>query len=321
MSSIKESFEVIVPCSTANLGPGFDSIGMALNRYLYLSFSPADKLTITLDNVDQYEQNIPLDHNNLIIQVMKKAFEANQYPFPTFHMNIKNEIPLVRGLGSSAAAIVGGFMAANQMMGNPWDTNEILQRATEWEGHPDNVGPSIFGGVTIGSWDGETATLFPCEPPDVPILAVIPDQVLFTKKARGVLPDSYTHKEAILSSSRANLLTASLISKRWDLLSVAMQDRFHQPYRQELVPGLKEALAEAHHNGAWGVALSGAGPTLIAFVKDMEQLQSYFRQLFSKLEIEMEMVVLEPVKEGAVVQLTAERKYSTFVGNMIGVYN
>ena len=178
---------------------------------------------------------------------------------------------------------------------------------------------SLFGGVTIGSWDGEKATVFTCDPPDVPILAVIPDQVLFTKKAREVLPTSYTREEAILSSSRANLLTAALISKKWDLLSVAMKDRWHQPYRQNLVPGLKESLAEAHHNGAWGVALSGASLTLIAFVKDMEQLQSYFHRLFSTLDVQMEMVAFEPVKEGAVVQLTAEKKCSTFVGNMIGV--
>ncbi len=319
MNSIKEAFVVKVPCSTANLGPGFDSIGMALNRYLYLNFFPSDKLEITLYNEDRYEQNIPLDHNNLIIQVMKKAFAENHYSFPTFHLSIKNYIPLTRGLGSSAAAIVGGFIAANHIMGNPWNTDELFQRATRWEGHPDNVGPSLFGGVTIGSWDGEKATVFTCDPPDVPILAVIPDQVLFTKKAREVLPTSYTREEAILSSSRANLLTAALISKKWDLLSVAMKDRWHQPYRQNLVPGLKESLAEAHHNGAWGVALSGAGPTLIAFVKDMEQLQSYFHRLFSTLDVQMEMVAFEPVKEGAVVQLTAEKKCSTFVGNMIGV--
>lgn len=319
MSSIKTAFEVKIPCSTANLGPGFDSIGMALNRYLYLDFSPSEKTTVTLYNEDQYEQNIPLDHNNLIIQVMRKAFADQQFPFPTFHLRIRNYIPLARGLGSSAAAIVGGFVAANQMMGNPWSTDEIFQRATEWEGHPDNVGPSLFGGVTIGSWDGNKATLFSCDPPDIPILAVIPDQLLFTKKARGVLPESYRREEAILSSSRANLLTAALISKQWDLLSVAMLDRFHHPYRQDLVPGLKEALTEAHRHGAWGVALSGAGPTLIAFVKEKDRLESYFKKLFSQLNVEMEMVSLEAVKEGAVVRLTADKEYSTFVGNMIGV--
>lgn len=320
MSSIQESFKVKIPCSTANLGPGFDSIGMALNRYLFLHFSPAEELKITLSG-DNDEQNIPLDHNNLIIKVMKKAFADHQYPFPTFHLRIQNHIPLARGLGSSAAAIVGGYLAANQIMGKPWSTDELFQQATRWEGHPDNVGPSLYGGVTIGSWDGETASVFTCDPPDVPILAVIPDQVLFTKKARAILPASYSRQEAVLASSRANLLTAALIAKRWDLLSVAMQDRFHQPYRQDLVPGLKESLSEAHKNGAWGVALSGAGPTLIAFVKDMEQLQSYFWQLFAKWDIRMEMVALEPIKEGAVVQLTAEKKYSTFVGNMIGAIN
>jgi len=321
MSTIQESFVVKIPCSTANLGPGFDSIGMALNRYLTLHFFPSDRFEITLSSDHADEQNIPLDHNNLIIRVMKKAFAERREPFPTFHLRIQNEIPLARGLGSSAAAIVGGYMAANQIMGNPWTIDDLFQRATAWEGHPDNVGPSLFGGVTIGSWDGKMATVVPCDPPDVPILAVIPEQVLFTKKARAILPSSYSRQEAVLASSRANLLTAALITKQWDLLSIAMQDRFHQPYRQELVPGLKESMAAAHQNGAWGVALSGAGPTLIAFVKELEPLKAYFRQLFTKWNIKIKMVVLKPIKEGAAVQLTAAEKCSTFVGNMIGVIN
>lgn len=316
MKSITQAFQVTVPCSTANLGPGFDSIGMALNKYLSLHFSPSDELKITLKN---QEEDLPLDKNNLIIQVMEKAFALQQTDLPAFHLQIDNQIPLARGLGSSAAAIVAGFVAANQIMGSPWDQQELFRQATAWEGHPDNVGPSLFGGVTIGSWDGQEATYVPCDSPDVPILAVIPDQVLYTKKARGVLPEVYTREEAVFTSSRANLLTAALMSKRWDLLSVAMQDRFHQPHRLDLVPGLKSSINEAYRHGAWGVALSGAGPTLIAFVREMDRLKSYFHQLFGELGIQVEMVHLSPVKKGAVVQLTVEPECSTFVGNMIGV--
>lgn len=320
MSSIHQSFKVKIPCSSANLGSGFDSIGMALNRYLCLAFSPSDRLKITLKGEGQNRKNeLPLDEENLIIQVMKKAFDQQKREFPTFHLEIHNDIPLARGLGSSAAAIVGGIVAANQMMGNPWSEEECFLQATAWEDHPDNVGPSLFGGVVIGTWDGQKVSHFLCEPPDLPILAVIPDQVLFTEKARGVLPESYSRKEAVLASSRANLLTAALVAKRWDLLSVAMQDRFHQPYRLNLVPGLKESIKEATQHGAWGVALSGAGPTLISFVQNMDKLKSYFQQLFSDLDIPIKMVPLRPVQEGAVVQLTAEEECSTFASNMIGV--
>lgn len=316
MSSIKQSFQVKVPCSTANLGSGFDSIGMALNRYLYLHFSPSDSLKITLSN---YEEDLSVDRDNLIIQVMEKAFAESQTDFPTFHLHIENHIPLARGLGSSAAAIVGGIVAANQIMGNPYSKEELFRQACVWEGHPDNVGPSLLGGVIVGSWDGHKVTHFACESPDVPILAVIPDQLLYTEQARGVLPASYTREEAILASSRANLLVAALASGRWDLLGTAMQDRFHQPYRLDLVPGLAESIIEAQQHGAWGVALSGAGPTLIAFVREMDQLKSYFRELFAKLELQVEMVPLLPADEGATVQLTAQEECSTFVGNMLGV--
>lgn len=320
MSSIHQSFQVKIPCSSANLGSGFDSIGMALNRYLRLTFSPAERLKISLKGEGHdWKDELPLDEDNLIIRVMKKAFDQQKMEFPTFHLEIDNRIPLARGLGSSAAAIVGGIIAANQMMGSPWSKDECFQQATAWEDHPDNVGPSLFGGVVIGTWDGQKVSHFLCEPPDIPILAVIPDQVLFTEKARGVLPDTYTRKEAVLASSRANLLTAALVAKRWDLLSVAVQDRFHQPYRLDLVPGLKESLQEATQHGAWGVALSGAGPTLISFVQDMDKLQSYFEQLFADLKIPVQMVPLWPVQEGAVVQLTAEKDCSTFASNMIGV--
>lgn len=294
-------FEVTVPCSTANLGPGFDSIGMAFNRYLRLRFFPSPTLTIRI--VNEEAEGIPLDERNLVVKVMKQAFSEAGMPFFPFALEMENEIPLARGLGSSAAAIVGGYLAANHLLGEPWSKEELLWYTTRWEGHPDNVGASLYGGMVVGSWDGNQVHILPCPPPDLPFLAVIPEQALFTKEARGVLPDAYPREQAILSSSRSNLLVAALLQKRWDLLSTAMNDLFHQPYRLSLVPGLREAIAEGPHHGAYGVALSGAGPTLLSICKEVSTAKDYFRKLYQKLNIAVHLVALQPSQAGA--QVTA----------------
>lgn len=303
-------FTVKIPASTANLGPGFDSIGMALNRYLKLTFSPHSALKITVSGEDN--ELLPLDESNLILQVIDHSFATMGQKRPPFHLHIDNDIPLARGLGSSASAIVGALIASNQLLDNVWDQNKLFQMATKWEEHPDNVGASLFGGVVIGSWDGQKAHLVQAEPPPFDILVAIPQQTLFTKKARGVLPEVYQRKEAILTSSRANLLVAAIIQKQWDLLPIAMEDWFHHPYRQQLVPGLSQALQEANQYGAKGVALSGAGPTLLAFTQDVKRLHDYFTELFARMLIPVEIRSLQAVKNGALVQLTELEEYSTF---------
>ncbi|WP_124727104.1 homoserine kinase [Staphylospora marina] len=295
-----QPFRVITPCSTANLGPGFDSLGMALSRYLMLSFAPSE--TRIVEYRGEILPHIPLDDRNLIIRVIKEAFADAGKKLPEFRLVIENEIPLVRGLGSSAAAIVGALVAANQLLGRPWSQEEILDRATRLEGHPDNVGASLVGGVVVTSWDGKKARLVRMDPPELPVVAVIPKEPLSTKLARQVLPSYYSREEAVLSSSRANLLVASLATGRWDLLSYAMKDGFHQPYRERLVPGLKDALRNACRHGALGVALSGAGPTIISFAKDPKRVIAYFESVFQKLRVPADVVELRAVSAGATVE-------------------
>ncbi|MBH8603608.1 homoserine kinase [Thermoactinomyces sp. CICC 10522] len=307
-------FEVVVPCSTANLGPGFDSIGMALNRYLRLRFSPAKELSLSVSG--PYGAGIELDQDNLIVSVMKQACAEMGLSLIPFQLEIENEIPLARGLGSSAAAIVGACMAVNHLYQFGWDREEILKRATKYEGHPDNVGASIFGGVVIGSWDGRKAHLLSSEAPNLPIVVAIPKRPLSTKLARHVLPSFYDKETTVLSSSRANLLVAALLQKRWDLLQVAMQDLFHQPYRETLVPGLWEILKNAVKNGAYGAALSGAGPTILAFARDGERLTRYFKSVFSEMNIPADITDLKASQTGAFVQLTAEQKRSRVLGKI-----
>ncbi|SHE47466.1 homoserine kinase [Seinonella peptonophila] len=311
-----QPFRVVIPASSANLGPGFDSIGLALNRYLQLTFLPHEQLKI---QVKGFGETLPIDENNLIIRVMKKAFDEHGQSLPTFHLSIENEIPLARGLGSSAAAIVGGLVAANHLLGNPWNQEQILHQATKWEDHPDNVGASLYGGVMIGSWDGHHVKFVQIEPPELDVVVAIPDATLFTKQARQVLPEFYRRNDAVLVSSRANLLTAALLTKRWELLSVAMEDYFHQPYRESLVPGLSEALMTASQEGALGVALSGAGPTILAFTQEKERLIAYFESLFSRLEVSAVVESLQTVAEGVKLQLTEVEECSTFGGKVLGV--
>ncbi|MGA8941436.1 MAG: homoserine kinase [Thermoactinomyces sp.] len=307
-------FYVKVPGSTANLGPGFDSIGMAVNCFLTLYLEPAAVLGITVSG--KHTTGISTHSDNFIVQVMRKLFEKEGAKLPPFHLHIKNDIPLARGLGSSAAAIVAGLLAADHLLGANWSQKELLKKATILEGHPDNVGASLFGGSVISSWDGEEAEAVVCEPPDIPVMAIIPEYRLLTDTARKALPEKYSRHDAILSSSRANLLVAALFLKKWDLLKTAMQDSFHQPYRETLVPGLSEGLKKATDHGAYGIALSGAGPTMIAFVKDKVQLKKFFYELFSNLRVSVEMLEMAPCRQGAHVVLTAEEKHSKFMGKI-----
>ncbi|WP_169713552.1 homoserine kinase [Paludifilum halophilum] len=307
-------FEVVVPGSTANLGSGFDSLGMAVDRFLRLRISPSDRMRMktrggVLEQVD-------LDDNNLILRVMREAFREKGRRLPPLLLEAESDIPLMRGLGSSAAAIVAGWTAANRLLGNPWSREELLQRATRTEGHPDNVGASLYGGVVITSWDGRHAHLLQAETPPLTIVAAVPLVSLATSEARHVLPEHLTHGEAVLGSSRANLLTAALLTGNWEALRVGMNDRFHQPYRLSLVPGLQEMLEGAYRHGALGAALSGAGPTVIAFTLDPESVSEYMEDVFQNLSVPADIFILRPYDRGAVVGLTNESDRSTLLGNL-----
>jgi homoserine kinase len=304
-------FRVKVPGSSANLGPGFDSIGMALNCYLTLYFEPSSCWEITVGG--KHAGQVSRDEDNLIVRVIRDVSREQGVFLPTFKLHIENDIPVARGLGSSAAAIVAGLMAADHLLGMNWSRKELLRRATLLEGHPDNVGASLFGGVVIASWDGRRVEAVACEPPDMPVMTIIPEQSLLTQTARRALPDQYPRDDAVLASSRANLLVAALFLKQWDLLKTAMQDAFHQPYRETLIPGLKESLDQATSHGAYGIALSGAGPTMVAFVNDWMELERFFRRLFYDLNVPVRMEKMFPAGQGAAVELTAKEKHSKFI--------
>ncbi|MFD1426474.1 homoserine kinase [Kroppenstedtia sanguinis] len=296
------SFEVTVPGSSANLGSGFDSIGMAVNRFLHLRFSPAEEWTVTAE--DESFREVMQKGDNLILEVMKEVFQAVDQQLPPFRLEVESEIPLMRGLGSSAAAIVGGLMAANHLLGDPFSVQELFRRAVHREGHPDNVGPSLFGGVVVASWDGEKVHAVPAPLPPFSVIAVIPELPLATSRSRKVLPAQLRFDEAVLGSSRANLLTAALFSGDWDAFGIGLRDRFHQPFRSALVPGLNRVLQESVLHGALGAALSGAGPTMAVFTFDPKSVRQFVEKVFQEEGIPVQVLTLSPQAEGAVIRLT-----------------
>jgi homoserine kinase len=296
-----DNVTVRVPASTANLGSGFDCIGMAFQLYTTIKMKKASNTSIQLkgDNLE----GIAVDKSNLIYKVASLLFQKAGLEPPELDIEIKSEIPLTRGLGSSASAIIGGLVAANALAGTPFEREEIYKIATELEGHPDNVGASLFGGIVIAAWDEYKVSYVRIQPPEgMKAIVAIPDFELSTKQARDVLPASYSSKDAIRAISHSALLAASLVSGDTSVLYKAMSDVIHQPYRMSLIPGMEELLSNSNHYGALGIALSGAGPTIIAFTEDdNEQLKEYMYNILLQNDVTSTIRTLSPDTEGVCI--------------------
>ncbi|MGP4040578.1 homoserine kinase [Gracilibacillus sp. D59] len=261
------SWSIKVPSSTSNLGAGFDSVGLALNLYLELQVSVANQWEFIA--ASECLEGIPTGKDNLVYeiaeQVAAKFGQAER--MPSCHVLMKSEIPLARGLGSSATAIIAGIELANVLLELNLSNDDKLQIATDIEGHPDNVAPSLLGGCVVGHYDGKVSyTQIPVK--GVTFVAVIPSFELKTKDARAVLPKEFTFKESVQASSVANVSVAAICTGDWETLGEMMEkDHFHQPYRKALISHYDE-LYSYLNEGAYGVFLSGAGPTMIAVVDD-----------------------------------------------------
>ncbi|QCT01993.1 homoserine kinase [Paenibacillus algicola] len=301
---LNDGVRIRVPASTANLGPGFDTLGMALSLYAWIEMRPHDRTVFELHGDEM--KGLPQNKDNLLYKVAQLVFQEAGISIPELHIGMYSDIPLTRGLGSSASAIVGALAAANAVAGSPLPDHKLFDMATDLERHPDNVGASMFGGIIASAWDGQHADYVRIEPPEeLETLVVIPDFQLATTKARDVLPQHVSLTDAVFNISRSSLLTAALSSGQLDLISAAMQDRLHQPYRASLVPGMDRILKEATGRGALGIALSGAGPTMIAFVRrgdeGTEMLKSYLLETMKEQGIQASAQLLKPDKEGVTV--------------------
>lgn len=304
-----QKVRVKVPASTANLGPGFDSLGMALNLYAWIDMAITEQTTIDL--IGDQMHGIPTDKTNLIYKVAQMVFQEAGVSHPELHISMYSDIPLTRGLGSSASAIVGALAGANALIGNKLTEYELFQIASRLEKHPDNVGASLFGGIVVAFWDGEKAESIRIEPdPNLEVLVAIPAFQLATEKARGVMPKQVPMKDAVFNLSHSSLLVAALITGNLGMIRHAMKDALHQPYRAALIPGMKTLLEQAENHGALGVALSGAGPTMLALVDQRSgrkaELEEFLKETLAKEGIEAQTLWLKPSREGVTTTLLQE---------------
>lgn len=281
MSGESEMFYIRVPASTANLGPGFDSIGMALGLYLDIQGRYSDEWEVI--PLSEELSSFPSDDSNYIVTVAKEVAGHYGKELRPCRLEISSEIPLARGLGSSASAIVAGIELANITADLNLSKQDKSRHASIFEGHPDNAAASVMGGLVVG-WHSDEVTdvlSFPIE--GIKAIAVIPDYELRTEDSRNALPEKLAFKDAIHGSAAANVFLGAVLSGNWPLAGEMMKrDRFHQTYRAHLVPHLPRVEAMVKADGAYGTALSGAGPTVLCLVPEnaarnvQESLQNEF---------------------------------------------
>jgi len=273
---------VRVPASSANLGPGFDTLGLALNLYLDCTFETSESLEITAEGTDV--DAIPLDETNLIWQTAITVARAQQREMPPIRLAISNDIPIGKGLGSSATALVAGVAIASKALQLDWDDHRILDEAARLEGHPDNVAAAVLGSVataTIGD-DGVTRAVRIEMPTTFRVAVVCPDFVLPTNEMRSVLPDCYSREDVVFNLQRATLLVAGLATGNHEAFPAAFEDRLHQPHRMGSVPGMEQIL-KLRAPGLLGCALSGAGPAILVFYDEgSEHVLELVRAEFTK---------------------------------------
>lgn len=258
--------KVSVPATSANLGPGFDSLGLALQIYNELTLSIAAGSRPEVKISGEGAALLPRDGSHLSLRAADALFEAAGLAPPIWNLIQHNRIPLASGLGSSAAAIVGGLHAANLFLPEPFNRERLLELAVELEGHPDNVAPALLGGLVICCRDrGRWRTLRALPAPGLSLLLALPDLTFSTIGARQVLPERVLRSDAVFNLGRTAALTAALLAGTEEPLGWATEDRLHQPYRLPLIPGAEAALAAARRAGAGGAAISGAGPSIIVF--------------------------------------------------------
>jgi len=257
---------ITVPATTSNIGPGFDVLGMALTLYNELEVTREPGWgEVRVDIRGEGAETLPRGRANLVLRAFR-ALRPGPFPKHNLFFRMTNRIPLCRGLGSSAAARLAGLMAAAALKSGKPPFADVVAKACAMEGHPDNAVPAFFGGLCGSVVDKKRIEYFRLNPPrGLRTVLCVPDFEVPTEKARRLMPKRVSLADAVFTSSRLALLTAAFAQGRLELLKTAMQDVLHQPYRRRLVPGMNAAIAAAERAGALGAALSGSGPTVLAF--------------------------------------------------------
>ncbi len=265
--SAPETVRVLVPATTANLGPGFDCLGMALSVHNSIEMSSAAETTVEVRGFGA--DTLARGEEHLVIRSARLLASRTGMHTPGWRLAQRNDIPLARGMGSSSAAIVGGLVAANALLRTGLSERELLDLAVEIEGHPDNVAPALLGGLVVCCTDEEGLGVarFPA-PAGLKACLAIPDYEVSTEAARKVMPRQIPHADGVFNTCHSTAVLAALLSGDVKLLGQAMKDRLHEPYRAPLVRGMDDCVAAARSAGAHAAALSGSGPTIVAFATD-----------------------------------------------------
>ena len=295
------------------MGPCFDSAGMALSLYNEVRVTCGEECDFQepfriesrseIDSRIEAEQHIPLDETNLIYKTIKWFAAHQKRKLPRFALHQLDRIPLARGLGSSAACIASGLLIADRLCETNLSREELLNLAVKLEGHPDNVAPAFIGEMVVGAVDGRRFEYLPIHLPDeLEFIVLIPDFPLSTEEARRVLPASYSREQAVFNASRAALLVGALMSGRFDVLSTAMRDQIHQPYRSRLIHGMDGIIGAAERAGAYGGFLSGAGPSIMVMARRGDNVSAELERYCETLGSYWYVTAIAPDRDGAVIE-------------------
>ena len=305
---------VKVPATSANIGPGFDCLGLALPIYNTITIEetvlPGTGIEINMMSEESEEieemifDNIPRDENSIVYKAVEMLYNSIGQEPSELKINIQSQIPITRGLGSSAAVIVGGLIAANKLLGSPADETALLSIATEVEGHPDNVAPAILGGFVLASQEEDGLITYKKLnwPEEWDITVCIPDFELSTNIARSVLPESVPLSDAVFNSKHLAMLIAAVETNDAELMKKALKDKLHQPYREKLVPGMQEIMeAFKHEEGVLGCVLSGAGPSMlvISHKYDVDKIKATVKDIWEGQSIKADIRTLKIEQNGA----------------------
>lgn len=304
---------VKVPASAANLGPGFDCLGVALPIYNTITVEetvlPGSGIEINAIKDDNETNNIipehtPMDENSLIYKAIELLYNSIGQSPSELKITVQTQIPIARGLGSSASVIVGGLIAANELLGQPADEQALLSLASELEGHPDNITPAITGGMVISSQEDDGSIVYSKLdwPSEWHITVCVPDFELSTDISRSVLPKEVSMEDAVFNLKRCGMFVQAVNTKDINLMKRALQDRLHQPYRMKLVPGLDRIINNLkHEDDVLGCVLSGSGPSIIiiSLKNSIDKIKNIVKETWEELNVNVNIMTLPVEQEGA----------------------
>ena len=292
-----------VPATSANLGPGFDCLGLALDLYNETTFS-LEGNSLSIEIYGEGKNLLPLNEQNLVLKSFLRLYHRADAPVPNgLRVISTNSVPISSGMGSSASAILTGLLGANSLLNEPFSQDEILKLATELEGHPDNVAPALMGGLVVSAQKGMQIFTQQLPLADWEMVVITPNVTWTTQQARDALPKQVPLADAVFNIGRTTLVTQALASGNLPLLREMMEDRLHQSYRLKHISGAEASLKSARELGA-AVALSGAGPSLIAFAEEnqLEEVEKTMLTAFQKEGVDAQARRLRPNRKGCIAR-------------------